>query len=280
MLYFQLQFIGSVYQGIGHIQSQCRTTYRISSQLLLIENNSSIRPYTFQTQKISLSILLLIYKFILIHSRTMKITMCQLPVTVIIIPIMRNGYGNGRLRSGRVQPSFPMTGQLGYLTPALYIRLRETYGRTPHRFTGGNGNPPLLTIINRTIEMINYPIVFYHIAFMCKHLVILLAWNHQIRPFPICPMHQVITRSKRIERLIPAFRMKGGKIKHHIYIPHFLNMGISRNCTITLVCKDRIAPVSFPAFHVFGQSNSNTFAFQSCIGVSPSRIVKHNKGCP
>ena len=100
------------------------------------------------------------------------------------------------------QPCFPIFIQFGQHTTALRLRFWETDGRTSHRFTGSNRNPPLFRIINRTIEVINNSIMLYHITFVSKQFIIVFRGNNKVFSSPVGPVHQVIAGSKSIESLV------------------------------------------------------------------------------
>ena len=103
--------------------------------------------------------------------------------------------------------------------------------------------------------------MFHHIALMSKQFIVVLGGDNQVGPFPVGPVHQIITGGKCIECFIFTRRFKSREIEHHIHISHLLDMRISCNGSISFMRKDRISGVAFPCLHIFGKRNADTFAF-------------------
>ena len=148
------------------------------------------------------------------------------------------------------KPCFPSFIQFHHHPAVLHLPFREMHLRTSHRLAGSNGYTTLFRVIHGTIKMIHHPIVFHHITFMSEQFIIVFGRDNQIRPFPIGPVHQVITGSKGIECLVFAARFKSREVEHDIHVAHFLDMRIPRDGSVRLVCKDRIARIAFPLLHI------------------------------
>ena len=266
MLGFHFQAIYSLFQFICDIQSQCGAPYGMTTEILSVHCNSGVCTHSFKTKEIPFPGFYICREIFHIHSYSMQVSMCQLTVSIIIVPIMRNIHRFCRHHKITFQvsclcnPGFPTLIQCHDLPAILTLRNRETDGRTSHRLTGSNGNATLLCVVYRTIEMINHSVMFHHIALMSKQFIVVLGGDNQVGPFPISPVHQIIAGGKCIECFIFTRRFKSREIKHHIHISHLLDMRISCYGSICFMRKDRIAGVAFPCFHIFGKSNADTFA--------------------
>ena len=99
--------------------------------------------------------------------------MTQLTVAVVVVKVV------GKVHTCRngIAPYYkclPVIVKTCDGTTSFVLRFRKTHFATSHRNTRGDGNAPLLVVIDSTVEMIDDAIVFHHIALMGKHLVVRL----------------------------------------------------------------------------------------------------------
>ena len=56
-------------------------------------------------------------------------------------------------------------------------------------------------------------------------------------------------------------------------------MRIPRNGSVRFVCKDRIARISFPFLHIFGQGDTHPFRFQIRFRMPSCCVIEHDERC-
>ena len=89
------------------------------------------------------------------------------------------------------------------------FRLRETHFALAQVLARGNGDATLLGIVDGTIEVVDYTIVLYHIAFVGEQLVVGLRGDDEVWSVPVLPMDEITADGKGVVGAVLPRRVEG-----------------------------------------------------------------------
>ena len=139
--------------------------------------------------------------------------------------------------------------------------------------------------------MIDHALVLHHATLVGKHVIVGFGGIDEVRARPVLPVYKVGTHGKGVEGIVPALRMIGREVEHHVeragksLAPvvdrvgkgHLHDLCVSRDDARYLMCIDGIARIAFPMLHVVGQCYADAFGLEIVLRIHTACIVKHHE---
>ena len=166
------QLVDARFQTIGHIERIDRTAYQFSRICMTIDADCGIGAHTFQLKEVAATCLFLTFDGFGIVGIAVQIAMAQLSVAVIVIEIVGQIDFYSLLLALTRQACLPPFVEVGHLAATFLLGFWKVDRRPSHRPTGSHSNATLLVVVDSTVEMIDYTIMFHHITLMRKQVVV------------------------------------------------------------------------------------------------------------